>query len=699
MPRARMRRLAALCLFALTACPPKAPPGPGEGERPRVTVKKDDKADQALAAAATAASQGKKKGVEAYLAVRKAYPESTAGQEALYQAGVLAFEEGDWVTARKALNELLFENPLYEKADDARLKSALAALELKAYRDAYQMLQPLVDKLSGPEKQKAQEALERAAAGSQNYGEALKLALKAVDDASGDADRKAALDRLEETVESKTSFLALAEAWHELPTTHPAWPMVTFKLARVYYHLRDWVRLDETLRKLVAEAPQSQWSPEARALLERTARRQDVKPKVVGAVLPMSGKYKALGEAVMRGMQLALKGSSVELVVKDSQGDVNLAGKMVEELAFESGAIAIIGPLLADDSRRAALVAEELQVPIVTMTRGENITQIGPHVFRNMVTDHQQAEALADYAVNELGFKTFGVMYPNIPFGVELANSFWDEIEKRGGVMRAAETYDHDQTTYTAQAQALVGRSERFLNDRADYIEKMREIRDNKELDEYRKRKAREKAISNLPPVIDFEALLIPDAWQKVSLVAPALAVEDIVTNGCDRKDIERILKTTGKNNVKDLKPVVLLGPSTWSSPKDRNGDYELVTRGGKFVLCSIYVDSFYEGSNRKATKVFVDQFHDAHGKDTQPTLLDAVGYDTAGMVRHVIEKNQPRTRDDFTQLLGALKDYDGATGQTRFDDRREAQKPLFLLTIDPKGIKEIPLKARPPAG
>ena len=66
---------------------------------------------------------------------------------------------------------------------------------------------------------------------------------------------------------------------------------------------------------------------------------------------------------------------------------------------------------------------------------------------------------------------------------------------------------------------------------------------------------------------------------------------------------------------------------------------------------------------------------------------------------RRNIEKNRPKTRDEFTQTLGTLKDFDGATGQTRFDDKREAQKPLFLLTIDPKGIKEIPLKAKTPAG
>ena len=682
----------ALCLSALAfvpGCPPKPVGGTTSGERPRVEVKAVPKADDALAAALEQGKgKPKKKQIEALLAVRKAFPETTAGQDALYQAGVLSFEEGDYVEARKALNELLFENPLHPKANDARLKSGLSALELKAYRDAYQTLSALVDKLEGPDKVKAQDALAKAAAAAQAYGDALKLAIKAVDAATNDADRVAALAKLEETVETRVSFLSIAEVWNELPKNHAAWPLLTFKLGRVYYHLRDWPRLDDTLKMLVREAPNSPYTPDAKEMLARIARRSEVKPKVVGVVVPMSGKYKALGDAVMRGINLALKGSDIELVVKDSQGDVNLAGKMVEELAFDDGAIAIIGPLLADDSRRAALVAEELQVPIVTLTRTEGITQIGPHVFRNMVTNSQQAEALADYAMGTLGYKTFAVMYPNIPFGVELSNEFWDAIERRGGVVRGAESYEHDATTFTAEAQSLVGR--RFKEDRPEYMEKYRAVRELG-LDDFHRRKALEKVKKDLEPVIDFEALLLPDSWQRVSLVAPALAVEDIITNACDKKDLEKIQKTTGKDKPGQLKTVTLLGPSTWSSPKNRQTqEFELVERGGKFVTCSVYVDGFYENSKRPATRTFVDNFHEAY-KDNSPTLLDAIGFDTAQILKNVIDKGAPKTRAELRDRLAAVKDFEGATGTTRFDDAREAQKALFLLSIDPKGIKELP--------
>jgi hypothetical protein len=41
-------------------------------------------------------------------------------------------------------------------------------------------------------------------------------------------------------------------------------------------------------------------------------------------------------------------------------------------------------------------------------------------------------------------------------------------------------------------------------------------------------------------------------------------------------------------------------------------------------------------------------------------------------------------------ESLANLKDFDGATGRTSFNEKREAVKPLFLLSIDSKGITEI---------
>lgn len=660
--------------------------------KPKFEPKKEAAADQALERAIVAADIGPKdKAADSYLEVRKAFPESTAGQEALYRAGTVYFERKDFVSARKAFNELLLENPLFDKALDAKLKLGLAALELGAFRDAYQTLSSVAQRLEGEERARALKAAGKAAEGGHLFPEALGLALGQLDEAKSPDEQKEALQRVSDLVEGKVSFLDVAKTWHELSPKSPAWPLFTFKLARIYYHLRDWTRLSETLQLFLKEAPNDPLASEARELFARANRRSQVKPKVVGVLLPMTGSRSLLGEAVLRGIQLGFAGSDVEVVVKDTQGDINLAAKAVEELAFDDGAIAIIGPLLAEDSRRAALAAEELQVPILTLTRQEGVTRIGPHVFNNMLTSGAQAKALAEYGTAVLGYKNFAVLYPNVSFGVELANDFWDEVVKRGGSMRGAESYTHDQTTFTTEVKKLVGRY--YLEDRADYLEKVRELNAN-EKDAFRKRKALEKIKSQLEPVVDFDALFIPDEWSRVGLLAPALAVEDIVTNACDPKDLEKIRKTTGK---KDLKTVTLLGSVHWSSGKDpTTGLPKLVDRGGKFVTCSVYVDGFFADSARPATKKFVKAFREAYkGRGGDISMLEAVGYDSANIYRELIARGIA-SRAEFRDRLSQVTDFDGATGKTRFNDLREAERPLFFLSVQSDGVKEISAE-RPP--
>lgn len=695
-----MRLLAPFALLALLCgCPhnPGAVGGTrGESGKPQFEPKKSAEADDALAKAKqTAETAPKPTAIEAYMTVRKAYPESTAGQEALYDAAVLYFEQGDYVNARKKLNELLFENPLFDKATDAKLKLGIACLQTGAYRDAYQTLSTLSERLSGPERTQALDEASRAAEGGQLYAESLRIAIRLAEEAKTPEDQKAQMDRVTELVEGKVGFLDIAKVAEDTPTSSPAWPILQFKLARIYFHLRDFTRLQETLQRFLKEAPQSPYASQAQDLLQRANRGTQVKPKTLGIILPMTGKFKQFGEAVMRGVGLALKGSDIEVVVKDSQGDATLAGKDAEDLAFDDGAIAVLGPLLGEDSKRAALVAEELQVPILTLSRAEGITDIGPHVFRNMLTNSAQAKAIADYGTQVLGFKNFAVLYPNIPYGVELANDFWDEVLKQGGSMHGAERYDHDQTTFTDQAQKLVGRYYKY--ERTDYIEKLRELREQK-LDPFHQRKAVEKLQQSLEPVVDFDALFIPDDWKRVGLVAPALAVEDIITNACDPRDVERIKKTTGK---KQIKTVTLFGANQWSSPKGRSGLPELLERGQKFVYCSIYVDGFFADSNRRATKKFVNAYREAYkdSPNAEPGLLEAVGFDSAAILRNVVDKAQPQTREQFRDALSRVKGFEGATGKTSFNDEREGEKPLFLLSIDSKGVKEINPDEKPRVG
>jgi ABC-type branched-subunit amino acid transport system substrate-binding protein len=76
-------------------------------------------------------------------------------------------------------------------------------------------------------------------------------------------------------------------------------------------------------------------------------------------------------------------------------------------------------------------------------------------------------------------------------------------------------------------------------------------------------------------------------------------------------------------------------------------------------------------------------------------TLLDAVAYDTAQVVRRAMEA-QPKSRAAFREALQAVKGYEGATGTLSFTDRREARRQLFILNITTRGVREVTVEKKP---
>jgi ABC-type branched-subunit amino acid transport system substrate-binding protein len=371
----------------------------------------------------------------------------------------------------------------------------------------------------------------------------------------------------------------------------------------------------------------------------------------------------------------------VKLAVRDTRGEPDGAAAALEALVIEEGAIAVVGGVTNAEGERAASAAEELQIPFVSLSKQEGITQAGPFVFQNMLTASEQAEALLGLAMGKRGMKRFAILYPSMTYGVELANAFWDALEERGGEVRAAETYAPDRTTFTPLVKSMVGKL--HLEERRDFQEQAREIAD-KEKDPFRRRKALEKARERLAPITDFDAIFIPDFARNVKLIAPALAVEDVLTQTCEPGAIEKLAKLTGRP---DLRPVQLLGANGWG------GDPSLFDQSpggaGRHVRCAIYVDGFFAGSSRPGTKRFMEAFQQKFPGQT-PSILEASAYDAAGMARQVIEQGRAETRAALRDGLAALRGFKGATGEISMGPDRTPERELFFLTVDADGLREM---------
>ncbi len=662
--------LAALAL-ALSACPKRVTVGGKEMSEDDANALARTEIDRVRAASAMLPPERAAQEMELVAGRLGAAP---AAAEAWLEAARRWREAKQPVRASAALGQLLTRFPLSPLAVTAKYELASAELEAGRARDAFQTLSTLYDKLPREKRPEAAGRLAAAAEAGKLWPQAVRWQGEVAAQATGPA-RQAALARVAEILDGQLSFLEVARLREDLPRDSPALPAVQMKLARIYVHLRQFPEAEARVAELLDRWPDSDYAPDARALRERLQRRAQVNPGVVGVAVPLSGKLQPYGEAVLQGVGLALADSPFKVVARDTRGEPDGAAQALEELALQEGAIAVLGGFISAEAPRAAAVAQELEVPFLSLSRAEKVTDAGPFVFRLMLTAQAQAQALAWFAFERRGLRRFAILYPNVPYGVELANAFWDEVDARGGEVRAAESYEYDRTTFAPLVKDMVGKL--YLDERPDWLDKAKEIA-KEEKDPYRRAKALERARKALEPIVDFDAVFIPDFAKNLALVAPALAVEDVVTTTCDPKELERIRKAAARE---DLKPVQLLGANGWDDP-------QLVERSGKYVQCSVFVDGFFSASERPETRRFVDAFLKRYGKP--PSILEASAYDAARMVRQAVERDKATTREAVRADLAALKGFKGATGDVGFDARREPQKALFFLTVDKAGLREL---------
>jgi ABC-type branched-subunit amino acid transport system substrate-binding protein len=243
-----------------------------------------------------------------------------------------------------------------------------------------------------------------------------------------------------------------------------------------------------------------------------------------------------------------------------------------------------------------------------------------------------QVKAIVSYAIHKLKLKNFAILYPEEDYGSFFMNLFWDEVAANGGRIVGVESYDVSQTDFTDPVKKLVGL----------YYDVPRPKR-NPEKDEPE-------------PIIDFEAVFIPDAPNKAALIMPQLAYYDVEN-------------------------VYVFGTNLWHSQK-------LIETAERYVQGAIMVDGFFVKSEDKEVKDFVSAFEATYGG--KPDFIEAVSYDTAMMLFKLISRPDISSRSELMVALKKLRDYKGVTGLTSFEETGDVKKDFYMLKVKGQEFVQI---------
>lgn len=407
-------------------------------------------------------------------------------------------------------------------------------------------------------------------------------------------------------------------------------------------HYDEARRLLSLSRQYIKEGQINERSSE---LIEQIDSRRTVDPSVVGAVLPLTGKNAQIGYKTLHGLQLGLgifgpQKSRLRLSVVDSESNPDVARRAYKTMVLRDHPIAVVGSLLSKTAVAVASKGQEFGVPTIGLSQKSGITEIGDFVFRNSLTSEMQVEQLTQIAMGQKKMGRFAILYPNDAYGVEFANLFWDAVLARGGHIAAAQSYDPKETDFRGPVKRLIG----------TYFVEAREQEYNMVL---RAWKLKQKGLSVrrelpkdlLPPVVDFDAIFIPDNTKAVGQIAAMLAYNDVAR-------------------------ITLLGTNLWN-------DESLIERGGKHVEGSIFVDASVVNPNSDA--FFLNSFTKTFSYT--PDTFEFQSYDI-GMVLRMLLESGVSTRPQLRERLEKLSGFRGSTGTLSMSPRREIFRPLSVLTV-----------------
>jgi branched-chain amino acid transport system substrate-binding protein len=386
-----------------------------------------------------------------------------------------------------------------------------------------------------------------------------------------------------------------------------------------------------------------------------------VQPRIVGVLLPQSGRLRGVGAQMQRALELGWQagGGTVKLVVADAGDNEEQTIKALEKLVLVDGAIAVIGPLSSDVADRTAQVANALRVPLIGLHQSSTASADRPWVYDGLTTPGAQARALVDYVMEHRGMKSFAIFAPDNPYGHGAADAFTAAVLARGGRISAREHYSPDSNDLIPFAKKL-GRKD--YNARAAEFRRIRSDIAEAGGDPSR---------AVLPPVMDFDAIFVPDGHRRISVAAAGLAYEEF---------------PIGQFRIKKDGPAFpLLGLSGWNHP-------ELVTSGGPYVRDSLFVDVWLPDSG--AARPFTASYRAETGRE--PNALEAQAW-TVGLLVGKLGRDLT-TRESALARLGALRVDATATGATGVDTtERRVAHAIRILTLDKDGIREVRVRAPEP--
>ncbi|PIS11234.1 MAG: hypothetical protein COT73_05050 [Bdellovibrio sp. CG10_big_fil_rev_8_21_14_0_10_47_8] len=390
----------------------------------------------------------------------------------------------------------------------------------------------------------------------------------------------------------------------------------------------------------------------AQQLLNLQSNRALSESRRIGVLIPFKGEFQAYGRQVMNAVQVASNlaySDGVEFLFRDAGETEDELLESFQKLVLEDKVAGIIGPISSAASEFVFERAQIMGVPVVSLAPRENLEMYGPYSFRSTLSLEDQIEALAKLIREKMRAKRVGILYPDSRYGWDASKIAERVFDERGVQIRQFQIYPEGATDFKNELKRMT---------RLDYPKlRVAELcpKRDQSADEEADRPANPncvESLNDLPPILDFEVLLVPDFADTVGLMLPTLPFLKIYG-----------LQVVGLSGLNSMK---------------------LVERGQQHAEGVIFTDSFDVDSASVQNRLFLEKYEEL--AQEKPSKLAAEAFDVSMIFVSLMRKaSGATTRDQIFSGLRNLYNFPGVTGEIYADQGQLRKRARLFIVRDGK--------------
>lgn len=182
-------------------------------------------------------------------------------------------------------------------------------------------------------------------------------------------------------------------------------------------------------------------------------------PFTIGVVLEVTGAAASIGGPERQAVELAVEranaaggvgGRDIEMIILDAQSREDQAAKYASQLVTQDGVDILIGSSRSGPSLAMRPIAEQNEIPMISLAASERIIAGSPWVFKTPPSDRVVVDQLVRYAA-DAGYRNIGLLRDSSAFGEGVASAIEASGAPLGVRVAVEEKFDPAATDFAAQ--------------------------------------------------------------------------------------------------------------------------------------------------------------------------------------------------------------------------------------------------------